>query len=218
MKTRSVWSSQVDSLSTSRNGGGGITGLVGDRHPLRPERAQVQPDRGRARAAVEAEHERASGSRDVVQGVGDEEDPRLGFPLGVLDRHQPGRGRVLELFAVDLDLMVGDDRFFVCRSLGFRLLGGLLLAGRNLGRRGLGLGLGFLGLARRWLLSQDETSPKTPPRYSRSRSTPVACDIASWGTTGVSAAAVDDLEQKDRVALDELTRPRAAGPGGQSFG
>ena len=53
--------------------------LVVEPHPLRPEQAEVHPDRRGAGAAVEREGERPRrGVVDPVEGVGDEEDLRLG--------------------------------------------------------------------------------------------------------------------------------------------
>ena len=66
-------------------------------HALGPERPEVQPDRGRARPAVEREHERPLlGAARPVGRVGHEEDVGLDLALLVLEGHEAGGHAVLQ--------------------------------------------------------------------------------------------------------------------------
>ena len=79
-------------------------------HPPGAERAQVEPDRRRARAAVERESERTvRGSAVAVGGVGDVEDLALRFTGVRTDRQRAGRSGVTERSSPYHDLVPGLD-------------------------------------------------------------------------------------------------------------
>ncbi len=145
---------------------GGDRRPFGGRHPPRAEGPEVQPDRRRARSAIEAEHQRARfrGPR-VIPRVGDREDPRLHLALGIPDRHQGGGRGVRQRLAFDHDRVMGDDRFFIGRGPGGVLLRLRWFSGLGL-RRGLRFGR-TLGLRRHgrtsWLLGGNH--PEGHPQH-----------------------------------------------------
>ena len=77
---------------------------------MRAERAHVQPDRCRTRAAVEGKCQRTLGSVLAIERVSDEK--HFGFDLAVatLDRKPSGRRRVLQQLSVDGDLVMRHHR------------------------------------------------------------------------------------------------------------
>ena len=87
---------------------------IGDHHPLRSEHAHVQPERRRARSAVEREHERPHAAFGVVPHVRDIADARDRLVLVVADDEGAGGGGVVEGPAADGEVMLGD------RALRFR--------------------------------------------------------------------------------------------------
>ena len=89
--------------------------VVVDLHPFRTERAQVQPDRGRARPAVEGEADRAPARLGALELVGNGEDGGLGLAARVGedragDRHELERGRIGHRLAAEPHLPFALDR------------------------------------------------------------------------------------------------------------
>jgi len=84
--------------------------LVVDGQEARAGVADVHPDRGRARSAVEGEDERTP---RAVPHVGtlvvDVEDRGDGLPVIIPDRLRPGRGRIGNTLALDGDRVAGGD-------------------------------------------------------------------------------------------------------------
>ena len=112
----------------------------------------MQPDRCRSGTAVKAEHERARCPGGwLVPGVCDKEDPCFGFALGILDRHQPGGGSVLQLLAIERNrwcVMTGSSSVDV---LVFGFSGSASLVGAGFDAAAA-FGLGFRRLSRTGLL------------------------------------------------------------------
>ncbi len=105
-------------------------------HSFWSDAPHVQPDRCRARTAVEREHERTFGRVGyAVERVGDIEKIRFDLPLCAADRHHPRGRRVVQSGSVQAQFVFGDDRgLFLQRLCRFRIRLGLL------GRRGVGAG------------------------------------------------------------------------------
>ena len=101
----------------------------------------MEPDRGRAGAAVEGEGDRPLAAvLDAVAGVGDEEDGGPGLAVLLLEQEGAGGGGVGDLLAADDGLVLGgDDLLF---GLGRLELFGLGVFGRVLGGPGPLLGGG----------------------------------------------------------------------------
>ena len=111
-------------------------------YPARSQPAQVQPDGGRPRPAVEREHQRPGAVRLAApEGVGGEEDSRVGFALLVLERHEPDRRGVVERLPADGHLMPRHDRRLLRLEVG---LGRVRRGRRRIGER--------RPLVPRWLL------------------------------------------------------------------
>ena len=129
---------------------------------LGAECAQVEPHRGRARAAVEREHHGTrGGARHPIERVGHEEDFGLGLALLVLERQLAGGDRVGERLAGDGDLVVRDHR-----RLGRVRLGPG--RGRRLGGRG-GLGGQRRGREREGQEQRERLHAGTPARDGKGR-------------------------------------------------
>ena len=82
--------------------------VLADDDTLRPQRAQMQPDRRRARAAVEDEAHRPRSRVGVGEEIGGREDRRFGIAALVVDaagRHRDERGdrAVVERLAIERD-------------------------------------------------------------------------------------------------------------------
>ncbi len=85
--------------------------LVGPRHPLGAERAEVYPERRRPGSAVEAEGDRAAGRvLHAVERVGDVEDRRRDRALVVPEQQGAGGGGVGVGLAVQGQRVAGDRR------------------------------------------------------------------------------------------------------------
>jgi len=78
-------------------GRGRVGAVVAQGDVAGAEDTEVEPDGGRAGAAVEGDHERAAGRGGrIVEGVGDEEDVGFGFAGFVEEREAAGGGGVLQ--------------------------------------------------------------------------------------------------------------------------
>ena len=137
MNTRSVKSSQVPGLSVSVARIGRAVALVAERDVLGADRAEVQIDRRRARAAVEREGHRAI--RAVHHEGGEDDFAGLLAVVGRIDGNRAdGRG-VFQRPAVELhrliDVRVGGQR----RERLLRFISGLVGRLRRRGRRRLRL-------------------------------------------------------------------------------
>src|SRR6185312_16401505 len=118
-------------------------------YPPRPQRAHVQPDGRRTRAAVEGKSQWTFFRILSVQCVGHEKHLAFDLAIAALERQPACGGGVLEYFAVERNLVMGHHRrnfgdikfFFVLVSTRFGSRW-LLLFGR----------IGFRGLLSRLLL------------------------------------------------------------------
>src|SRR5262249_12055840 len=125
--------------------------LIAHEHALGTDRAQVQPNRRGARAAVESKSNRAPRGAAVLR-IGDEEDVRLELSVLVLHRHEAGGRGVLEGPSAGRYFVMGYDPFLFLGRLLIRFLlfllalvfvGGLFLVAG--GGRGRARGLAALG-------------------------------------------------------------------------
>ncbi len=113
---------------------------VGGEHAHRTNRSHAQPHRRAARTAVIDERDRTRRRVRTVFGVGRVENRRRRFTVHVVERDQPGAGRVCDRLAVECDRM---GRYRIRKH---SVLGGLplMLRGRGLvvrcvsGARGYG--------------------------------------------------------------------------------
>ena len=109
-------------------------------HAARSECTEMQPHRRRSRAAVEAEHDRASRRVvGVVARVCDVEERRLLFSFLFTQEHSACRGDVCDLLAADRDRMcrLGDLLLEVRWWWGLRGGGALLVLAVVVFRRGV---------------------------------------------------------------------------------
>ena len=113
MKTRSDLSSREYWLGTSLKGrsGGGVRAVGGDAHGRKG--AHVEPEGGRAGAAVIQKAHRPGGGFGVVEGVGDVEDAAVGLVFLVADEEGAGGGGVLEGLAVEGERVMSGGRLFL---------------------------------------------------------------------------------------------------------
>ena len=88
--------------------------VVVDLHPLRAERAEVQPHRGRARPAVEGEADRAPARLGALERIRRREHRRFGLAAGIGehragDRDELERHRIRHRLAAEPDLALAPD-------------------------------------------------------------------------------------------------------------
>ncbi len=96
--------------------------IVAKLHALGSEQAHVHPDGGRAGTTIEGKRQRAGGGiGDALLGVGDEEDVRRGFALGIFECQRACRGGVVYLLATESEAVLG-LRFLVGLCFVFLLL------------------------------------------------------------------------------------------------